>query len=154
MGRLQNGEKFDAVARDLSEDKAKTGKSFYGRIPFPSLTSQRMAMGTLTRYCHTQEARSAGRPRGIWIPSSKKWLFSCLPAPLTVPRLRESRRALAITSSWWRGASSRDSVVGRQPDASCEGLILFLPCRVSHAIRKEQPREGIPTFPAILLPSR
>lgn len=127
MGRLNSGEKFDAVAREMSEDKANRGRF---------MLSSEFRTGRGHAHSFTKEGHLAGRPRGIWIPSLRRWRLSSRPARSTNPRFRGSRPGSGITSSWSRGASSKVVGLGRATGMPVVRLVFILSRRVSHAVCK------------------
>lgn len=92
---LRAGKKFDEVARDFSEDKARQGMS--------GCLRQDRADG--------QAAPSAGRRAGRCSPTLRPWPTASTCRPRAVLRGARSRRPRAITSSWSRGGGSKKQCI-------------------------------------------
>ena len=94
LAKLQEGVKFDEVARDFSEDKARQGRrdcSCYGR-PFNRL----------------QEARLAGRRGEASTPSSKRLLTNSNPVQQVTQNMQRLGQALDIISSWSKAGNEAE----------------------------------------------
>ena len=89
LARLNAGTKFDEVAREFSEDKARQGEMLLQLNSFKHQSDHNL-----------QVARLVGRPKGVSYQRLRKWLSISSHRLPTSQRGASVRRAKAIMLSW------------------------------------------------------
>lgn len=109
LEKLRNGAKFDDVAREYSEDKARQGENFPPPYLLIPLASRQICHLMQSLYVNTagdgKAAHWAGKSAVVFTGISKKSRTSWSRARRGIRSMPKRRQASDIILSWWRGGS-------------------------------------------------